>query len=264
MIKRVRTATIGNKVHQSQRARFVSRFGLMNPSICITTAGEIVKDYYSKKLSADRLRNVYDLAPERVKRYLESEIRFVMKKIKADDRVLELGCGYGRVLYKLAEKSPKVIGIDTSQDSLILAKRSDRHSSFWLAAMNAVHLGFQDQCFDVTICIQNGISAFNVNQEDLIREALRVTRSGGRVLFSSYSEGFWPERLRWFRIQAEQGLLGEIDEEASGNGIIVCKDGFRATTVRPEEFCALASKIGATSKITEVDASSIFCEIEVP
>ena len=68
----------------------------------------ILKDYYSKKLSAGRLRQVYDLAPDRVRRYLESDIRFVMGKIKPGDMVLELGCGYGRVMDKLAEKTEKI------------------------------------------------------------------------------------------------------------------------------------------------------------
>jgi 2-polyprenyl-6-hydroxyphenyl methylase/3-demethylubiquinone-9 3-methyltransferase len=68
----------------------------------------ILKDYYSKKLSAGRLRQVYDIAPDRVRRYLESEIRFVMEKIKPGDMVLELGCGYGRVMDKLAEKTEKI------------------------------------------------------------------------------------------------------------------------------------------------------------
>ena len=222
-----------------------------------------MKGYYSDKLSADRLRQVYDLAPDRIRQYLEAEIRFVREKIKPYDLVLELGCGYGRGLDKLAEKTQKVVGIDTSLDNLYMARKSERFSSLWLVAMNAVKLGFCNRCFDVIVCIQNGISAFNVNQEDLIREALRVARSGGRVLFSSYSERFWSDRLNWFRIQAEYDLLGEIDEEATGNGVIVCKDGFRTTTVGPEDFRALASKIGVTTEITEVDASSIFYEIKV-
>ena len=223
-----------------------------------------MKDYYSEQLSAERLRQVYDLAPDRVKQYLRSEIRFVMERLKPDDRVLELGCGYGRVLDKLAKKVKPVIGIDTSLDSLCMARKSNLASSFWLAAMNAVNLGFYDQCFDVIVCIQNGISAFNIDPEDLIREALRVTRPGGRIFFSSYSERFWPERLNWFRIQAKHGLLGEIDEEATGNGIIMCKDGFKATTLGPEDFRVLGSRIGVSVMITEVDKSAIFCEIEVP
>ena len=52
--------------------------------------GETLSGYYSEKLSAERLRRVYDLAPARVKRYLDSEIEFVLKRINPGDRVLEL------------------------------------------------------------------------------------------------------------------------------------------------------------------------------
>jgi 2-polyprenyl-6-hydroxyphenyl methylase/3-demethylubiquinone-9 3-methyltransferase len=226
---------------------------------------EHVKDYYSKKLSSERLRRVYELAPTRVRRYLETEIQFVMERITPGALVLELGCGYGRVLERLLTKTEKVVGIDTSTDSLVMAYEPDGGcSSAMLLAMDAAELGFRNKCFDLVACIQNGISAFKVDQEKLMREALRVTRSKGRVLFSSYSERFWPDRLEWFRIQADHGLLGEIDEEATGNGVIVCKDGFKATTIGPDDFQALISRIGVTAKIVEVDCSSIFCDIVVP
>ena len=86
---------------------------------------------------------------------------------------------------------------------------------------------------------------------------------GGIVLFSSYSERFWDDRLQWFRIQAEHGLIGEIDEKLSSNGVIVCKDGFRATTIGPDDFIELTSDLNVTPKIIEVDGSSLFCEIFV-
>jgi SAM-dependent methyltransferase len=223
--------------------------------------GVSLKDYYSEKLSALRLSRVYDLAPPRVRRYLEAEIRFVMDQLSVGGFVLELGCGYGRVLERLAAKTNRIVGIDTSRESLFMARRTVRiDPRARLVAMDAADLGFHDNCFDLVICIQNGISAFKVDQERLLREALRVTRRAGSVLFSSYSEKFWPNRLNWFRIQAAHGLLGEIDEEATGNGVIVCKDGFRATTVGPQDFLALAQKIAVDAKITEVDESSIFCE----
>jgi 2-polyprenyl-6-hydroxyphenyl methylase/3-demethylubiquinone-9 3-methyltransferase len=225
-----------------------------------------MKDYYSKTLSAERLRRVYDLAPPRVKQYLEAEIQFVLDHIMPDALVLELGCGYGRVLEMLGTKTDRVIGIDTSIDSLFMARVWGSGGS-WpssLLTMNALELGFRNKRFDLVACIQNGISAFKVDQEQLIRETLRVIRSGGRALFSSYSEKFWPDRLDWFRIQADHGLLGEIDENATGNGIIVCKDGFRATTIGSDDFRSLASKIGIKCTITEVDDSSVFCDIVVP
>jgi 2-polyprenyl-6-hydroxyphenyl methylase/3-demethylubiquinone-9 3-methyltransferase len=200
-----------------------------------------------------------------VKQYLEVEIQFVLDHIAPNALVLELGCGYGRVLDMLYTKTDRVIGIDTSLDSLFMARVwGSKGSSLSLLTMNAAELGFHDKCFDLVACIQNGISAFKVNQEQLIWETLRVIRSGGRALFSSYSEKFWPDRLDWFRIQADHGLLGEIDENATGNGIIVCKDGFRASTIGPDDFRSLASKIGIKCTITEVDGSSIFCDIMVP
>ncbi|NIS63012.1 MAG: class I SAM-dependent methyltransferase, partial [Proteobacteria bacterium] len=97
----------------------------------------------------------------------------------------------------------------------------------------------------------------------LITEAMRVTRSGKKVLFSSYSERFWEHRIEWFRIQSDHGLIGEIDYDATGDGVIVCKDGFRASTVDPDDFISLTSGFGIVPTITEVDDSSIFCEIPV-
>ena len=88
---------------------------------------------------------------------------------------------------------------------------------------------------------------------------MRVTRPGGTVLFSSYSENFWDDRLEWFELQAQHGLLGEIDYAATGNGVIVCKDGFTASTVTPDQFKAHTSQLGVASEIKEVDDSSLFC-----
>jgi len=221
-------------------------------------------DYYSEKLSASRLQQCYEIAPPRVQQYLTAEIDFVLERIKPSDRVLELGCGYGRVLRRLLGKAHSVVGIDTSEESLRLARRFiGAVGSCQLYRMNALEMQFKAGEFDVVICIQNGISAFQVEPLALIKEALRVTRQGGLVLFSSYSEHFWENRLAWFKLQAEHGLIGEIDEAASGNGIIVCKDGFRATTVSAADFLRFTAAFNVTIKIYEVDQSSLFCEIQL-
>ena len=68
-------------------------------------------------------------------------------------------------------------------------------------------------------------------------------------------------RLEWFRIQSEQGLVGEIDWDATREGEIVCKDGFRGTTYTADRFAAIVSELGRRCTITEVDESSLFCEI---
>jgi 2-polyprenyl-6-hydroxyphenyl methylase/3-demethylubiquinone-9 3-methyltransferase len=223
-----------------------------------------MSDYYSDKLSAERLKRAYKIAPQRIRQYLEAEVNQVLQKIRSGDMVLELGCGYGRIIPKIAKKAGRVIGIDTSYSSLVLGQEIlSGISNCWLLQMNALHLGFCDNVFDSVVCIQNGISAFHVDRVELIRESIRVAKSGGTVLFSSYSEKFWEERLEWFRLQSENGLLGEIDLEKTRDGMIVCKDGFTATTVQPDQFRSLTKQFDVDTQIVEVDESSLFCEITV-
>jgi 2-polyprenyl-6-hydroxyphenyl methylase/3-demethylubiquinone-9 3-methyltransferase len=218
--------------------------------------------YYSEKLAAERLELCYELAPPRVQRYLSAEIEHVVSRLPEGGIVLELGCGYGRVLERLATVSPRVIGIDTSVDSLRLArKRLVGVTNVVVAGMNASTPGFGADTFDFVCCIQNGISSFHVDQRDLLETAIAITRPGGRVMFSSYAEEFWEHRLEWFRIQSAHGLVGQIDEVATGDGTIVCKDGFTATTVTPDQFSALARGLGQRVSVDVIDGSSVFCEI---
>jgi len=217
-------------------------------------------DYYSEKLSAERLKRCYEIAPPRVQQYLQAEVDYVLGQVKPGSTVLELGCGYGRVLGSLAGVAGTTIGIDTSLSSLDMAGRAvaDR-SRYFLACMNAAQLGFHNELFDVVVCIQNGISAFHVDQRQLIVEGLRVTRSGGLALFSTYSDRFWDDRLEWFEIQAKAGLLGEIDHEKTGDGRIVCKDGFTGTAVGRDRFQKLTSELSVDMELVEIDHSSLFC-----
>jgi SAM-dependent methyltransferase len=218
--------------------------------------------YYREKLSAKRLKQAYDIAPPRIRQYLEAEVNHVLGKIRTGDTVLELGCGYGRILPSLAQKAERVIGIDTSWDSLLLGREmlADITNCF-LLQMDALQLAFSDNALDKVVCIQNGISAFHVDQRRLIEESVRVVKPGGSALFSSYSEKFWENRLVWFQQQSEAGLLGEIDLEKSRDGLIVGQDGFTATTVRPDDFLSLTADFNVDVHIVEVDESSLFCEI---
>ncbi len=212
------------------------------------------KEYYSKKLSANKLKRCYDVANPRIQQYLTEEINFVLQFIKPEMKVIELGCGYGRVVKLLAEQAKTVVGIDTSQESLDLAKGYlGTKSNYELKNMNAEKLDFQNESFDLVIGIQNGISAFKVDPKKLVMESLRVTKMGGYVLFSSYSENIWDARLEWFQKQSEEGLLGEIDLEKTGNGIIICKDGFKATTYSKEDFIDLMCQLQLKAEITEVE-----------
>lgn len=219
-------------------------------------------DYYAEKLSADRLRRCYDLAPPRVRRYLQAEIDHARTRIRPGDSVLESGCGYGRIIARLAQTAGRIVGLDTSGASLSAGREHlAPYDNCMLIQADAVRLPFADRSFDVVLCLQNGLSAFHVDPERLVGESVRVAKPGGIVLLSSYSERFWEDRLAWFERQAAEGLVGAIDYEKTRAGRIVGQDGFTAMTFGREDFRRLTAALGVAAEIYEVDDSSIFCEI---
>ncbi|MGD0250530.1 MAG: class I SAM-dependent methyltransferase [Thermoplasmata archaeon] len=215
--------------------------------------------YYERSLFGSKLQQVYDLASPRIRQYLDTEVRYVIEQVQGASRALELGCGYGRVLKEVAPHVTRIAGNDISRASLELAvSYLQPFRNCELFRMDASRLAFRDGLFDVVFCIQNGISAFARDRQELVAEAVRVAKEGGVILFSSYSPRIWTDRLGWFRAQSDAGLLGELDESRSEEGTIVCKDGFRATTVDGAEFRALFAELGLGATIREVDGSSVF------
>ncbi len=224
-----------------------------------------MQNYYASKLNSKNLIQCYKIAPPRVQQFLQAEIDYVLANISSTDHVLDLGCGYGRVAKYISMAAGKLTGIDISKDNIDLAKvyvKNNQNCEFLV--MDAKTLEFPDNWFDVSICVQNGISAFKTNPTKLLAESIRVTKRGGTILFSSYSEKFWNHRLEWFQMQSDQNLIGAINKDLTKNGTIVCKDGFRATTYTPTDFLELTKKFNIYPEIIEVDQSSVFCKITVP
>lgn len=215
-------------------------------------------DYYARKLNAARLEEVYRTRLSRVRQYLEAEIAFARGFLSGRERVLELGAGYGRIMRELAPFSTSILGVELSEDSAAFGKEYLKDvPNAELRVMDAHQIGFAPE-FDLVLCLQNGLSAMKGDPMNLVRRALSVLRPGGRAVFSSYSPKFWAHRLAWFREQAEKRLLGEIDEERTGDGIIVCADGFLATTFSAADLRALGEAAGCAFRLEEVDESSVF------
>ena len=214
--------------------------------------------YYEDRLFGSKLQRVYDLASPRIRQYLHAETRYVIDNVQGKSRVLELGCGYGRILKEIAPHVTRIVGNDISRESLgVAASYLRRFRNCDILRMDAARMAFRNGMFDAVFCMQNGISAFGRDRHRLVAEAVRVAKDEGVVLFSSYSPRIWADRLDWFRAQSQAGLIGEIDESRTGDGTIVCKDGFRATTVGGDEFRALFAELGLAATIDEVDGSSV-------
>lgn len=216
-----------------------------------------MKNYYDEKLNAQKLFQVYETQIPRIRQYLQTEIDFVKVRLSKTQSVLELGAGYGRIIRELASCCSSIVGIDISEESIKLGKKYLKdYTNADMILMDVHKLKFPEP-FNVILCLQNGLSAIGADST-LIRRILDTLSPGGTVYFSSYSAKFWDFRLKWFEEQSSKGLLGEIDYIKTKNGLIVCKDGFKAITYSPEDFQKIGEESGYPYEVQEVDESILF------
>ena len=223
-----------------------------------------MKNYYKNKLSGNHLHQVYALASDPVRAYLHGEIEFCRGKIQSGNQVLELGCGYGRIVKALAADKHSVTGIDNAPLNIESARAYLQNiNNVDVITMNVNSLEFDDESFDCVLCLQNGLSAFGMDPLVVLKEGWRVTKKRGCLICSTYSDAFWPYRLAWFHEQANAGLLGEIDNDKSNSGIITCKDGFISRSTRAEDFRHYAELLNLNVEICTLNSGSLIATYTV-
>ncbi|MDX6373665.1 MAG: hypothetical protein QOD98_2653 [Nocardioidaceae bacterium] len=99
--------------------------------------------------------------------------------------VLDIGIGGGRTTGLLVDRARSYVGIDISREMLELAR--ERFPDQDLREGNAVDLGdLPDASYDLVVFSFNGLDALDHGDRGAALAAMaRVTRPGGRVLFSS-------------------------------------------------------------------------------
>ena len=82
------------------------------------------------------------------KKILQKYAEFVNK------RVLEVGCGEGRLTWKYAGASSLTVGFDPDHDALRIARADapyDLQKHVHLAEANATHIPFSKETFDIAV-----------------------------------------------------------------------------------------------------------------
>jgi demethylmenaquinone methyltransferase/2-methoxy-6-polyprenyl-1,4-benzoquinol methylase len=106
---------------------------------------------------------------------------------KPEMKILDLAAGTGSSSEPLAAAGADVIPADFSQGMLAAGRKARPHLPFTFA--DALNLPFGDSEFDV-VTISFGLR--NTSDTDkALREALRVTKKGGRVVIAEFSSPTW-------------------------------------------------------------------------
>jgi ubiquinone/menaquinone biosynthesis C-methylase UbiE len=130
---------------------------------------------------------------------------------KPGQKVLDVATGTGAVAVALAQAvrpGGRVIGIDLSEGMLARAQHNLEKMALDnvdLFPMDAENLEFKRDYFDASVC---SFGLFFMPQMDkALNELVRVTKTGGTVMFTSFSEdAFQPLRKQMFADLADCGL----------------------------------------------------------
>lgn len=142
---------------------------------------EIVKDYYNNYKEDERF-----VAPHRRVEYITT-MNYIEKFLKKGNKVLELGAGTGAYSIALAKKGYHVDAVELSEHNLDLLQINGADiENLTIRQGDAVELGmYVDELFDVTLSLGPMFHIFNEkDMKNAIKEAVRVTKKGGIIIFS--------------------------------------------------------------------------------
>lgn len=206
--------------------------------------------FYQDSGRSDFLEVSYSVAPARIQRALAVEVEFLRGQVQGQGEALEVGCGNGRLLEALRQGRRRWVGVDLQPGFLLRARsKGSLGANPRLAAALAWGLPFADASFDVVVCAQNTLGLMGAGKPEALREAKRVTRPGGRLVFVVYSESSLVPRLEWYARMHRRGQMASIDWARSGPELLVTEDGHGSECFRRERLEQLFTAAGLAPEI---------------
>lgn len=151
---------------------------------------------YAKYLLEKTHQNYNQIADDfsRTRTYIWEELGFFGEYAVKGDKILDLGCGNGRLYELLKEKSVDYYGIDNSEKLIEIAKIRYPEVKFLVA--DALNLPFPDSFFDKVFSIA---VLHHIPSEELrlkfLEEIKRVLKPGGLLVATVWD--LWQIKTAW-------------------------------------------------------------------
>lgn len=159
--------------------------------------------------------------------YVEAGVRETLQRLRAkpSDRVLDVGCGTGTLLYALSTSCPgtQLAGVDASPEMLAIARRK-LGPSVELQVAWAESLPYPSESFDIVV----SSSVFHYLHEPVLalQEWARVLKPSGRMVITDWCDDYLACRVcdrllrhfnaAYFRAYAEQECRTLLEELGMG------------------------------------------------
>lgn len=153
--------------------------------------------------------------------------------IKADDIILDVGCGGGININRMAEKAKKVYGVDYSIESVKLSREVNRQEIFdgkvEVLEGNVQSLPFEDNTFDIVTAFETVY--FWPDIERCFGEVKRVLKPGGTFLIGMETNGndsiimrFW-QRFIDMELYNDAEIKGFLENNDYSDITVYLRDG---------------------------------------
>jgi SAM-dependent methyltransferase len=161
-------------------------------------------------------------------------VDFAQFPIEPGDRVLDLGCGFGRHAFEAYRRGAHVVAVDRSQEEVTsvtamfraMAAEGEAPGGVVARAVRAdlLSLPFPDASFDVVMASE--VLEHIPDDDVAMAEIARVVRPGGRVAVTV--PRWWPERVCWALSREYHDVAGghvriyrgnELEERLAGAGL---------------------------------------------
>ena len=181
MVKSVAYVDFHMKLHQSTKRNYIERVVQHNKAECAQVAIQYGQDYWDgdRKFGYGGYR--YD---GRHRPVAEAMARHY--GLKPADKVLDVGCGKGYLLYELTQVVPgiQIAGLDISEYGI---ENSKEEVKPFLQVGNAVSLPFDDNSFDFVVSVTTLHNLYNYELSDAVREIQRVGKTDKKhIVVESY------------------------------------------------------------------------------
>jgi ubiquinone/menaquinone biosynthesis C-methylase UbiE len=154
---------------------------------------------------------------------LQTNLEFLAQTdlLKSSDKILEIGCGIGTVVFELSEKGHNIVGIDISGEAIEYGR--NKYGNVRLDTQAAETLPYEDESFEVVLSFDLFEHIAEIDKH--ISEVRRVLGPGGYYLFQTpnrYSniiyETLWTKSLQWRSYHPSLHSPGQLRRRMSRHG----------------------------------------------
>lgn len=209
----------------------------------------------SKETILGYWEKVLKINPPSFKIWFEKENLYLRKIITKNSVVLDVGCGLGKNIKEIANFAERVVGIDNDE---LFFKETEKNllefKNVEVFLEDARKMHFKNNTFDYTVCMGDTFGNFGLNKVKILKEMKRVTKNGGKIIVSVYSEEALPERLKVYK------KIGLPITKINKDGTVIAKGGIISEQFSKEKLKDIFNKADLSVKITRLGPIACLCE----